>query len=301
MPRATETIPAWARPKAANHRRRDVFLVLTAVVATMLIMTSMSSNSGGPAIDIQPLPTRHHSPQRTSPHSVAPLNRLTAVLILPDITSTENLVPLLLHFSSVLGPAWSVVLYTIQANWAVPSSASMRRALDDGQVQVRFLPPEFASQTNEDVSAFLATPWLWSELRHADRVLTFQLDTIICSKSPYSVDDFLRYDFIGAAYGATPGSNYGGGLSLRNPKLMLAITQEAKFSDSDAKQEDQWFVAEAKARGARLPDLDVSKTFVAESVAYLDQPFGLGQPQRWHTEKRGDMQQYCPEAAMIQV
>ncbi len=58
--------------------------------------------------------------------------------------------------------------------------------------------------------------------RHRE-LLLFQMDSIICSSSERSVDDFLEWDFIGAPVNPFLGHGYNGGLSIRNPKMILDI------------------------------------------------------------------------------
>jgi len=35
-------------------------------------------------------------------------------------------------------------------------------------------------------------------------VLTFQIDSALCSKSPHSINDFLEYDWVGAPWAMWP-------------------------------------------------------------------------------------------------
>lgn len=94
------------------------------------------------------------------------------------------------------------------------------------------------------------------------------------------------------------GRGYNGGLSLRNPKLFLEITQEADFETDPAELEDQWFFAQLQMRGARLPTEEVARTFSVESMWY-EKPLGYHQPQRWLAERMGQIEGWCPEVSML--
>ncbi|KAJ9133328.1 hypothetical protein NKR23_g10832 [Pleurostoma richardsiae] len=222
-----------------------------------------------------------------------------AVIIETDMI--PNLIPLMLHFATVLGPTWKVILFTLQERWEEPSAPAFRRAVAAGTFEIRFLPQETTLKDSGSVSRFLAKPWLWEQLKSAHRVLLFQSDSIICSKATTTVEDFFEYDFLGAPIAPRYGEGYNGGLSLRNPKLFLRITQESDFEHSGAEFEDQWFYREAKAReeqGVKLPGEDIAKTFSVETI-YYETPLGYHQPARWQADRMGDIEDWCPEVKML--
>ncbi|KAM4068027.1 putative formate dehydrogenase protein [Hirsutella rhossiliensis] len=207
----------------------------------------------------------------------------------------------MLHFATVLGPKWTIVLFTIEEHWVVPSSPAFHRALDERRINVRFLPPNTALSDSQSVSRFLTKPWIWEQVQIARRILLFQTDSIVCSKAEAAIDDFLQYDFIGAPISPEFGVGYNGGLSIRNPKLFLNITRDASFDTSGIGFEDQWFYTESKAReanGVNLPDEAVAKTFAVETI-YYETPLGYHQPTRWQPDHIEAIEQYCPEVKML--
>jgi hypothetical protein len=225
-----------------------------------------------------------------------------AVII--ETSMVPNLVPLMLHFATVLGPAWTVVLFTVEESWTAPPSTSFQRAVGDGHVEVRFLPPGTVLKDVDTVSSFLTKPWLWEQVQSAPRVLFFQSDSIICSKSSLAVEDFIQYDFIGAPIDPKYGEGFNGGLSLRNPSLFLQITREVDFASSGVAFEDQWYYQELRARAERsdseiaLPSPDVAKMFAVETL-YSEQPLGYHQPRRWQSERMPQIEEWCPEVNML--
>ncbi|KAJ9132288.1 hypothetical protein NKR19_g9359 [Coniochaeta hoffmannii] len=216
----------------------------------------------------------------------------------------------MLHFSSVLGPTWTVILYTLPATWSPPPSSSppLRRALDAGTIQIRHLPANTTFPSSYSVSLFLASPWLWAQLSTSRRVLLFQTDSVICAASPVSPEDFFEYDFIGAPIPAELGRGYNGGLSLRNPRLFLDVAREEDFVGDGDEFEDQWFYRKLRERRGReggegkaevvLPTEHVARTFSVEGIWY-DRPLGYHQPQRWQAERMGQIEAWCPEVGML--
>ncbi|KAH8892503.1 hypothetical protein GQ53DRAFT_793840 [Thozetella sp. PMI_491] len=232
-----------------------------------------------------------------------PLGEKVAVIV--ETRIQDNLIPLVLHFSSVLGPSWHLILYTMEANWTMPASAPFRRAVKEGRISVGFIPADTLFLNWVYVSVFLTRPFLWEQLQSANRILLFQMDSIICSNSNQTVDDFLEWDFIGAPLGHGKARGYNGGLSVRNPKLMLDIINTNNF-DEDAMKgevamsiEDQWFYRKMTELGyPKLPPDDVAMRFSVETIWY-DAPLGFHKPRYWQKDRMDDIRKYCPEVEMV--
>ncbi|PKS13382.1 hypothetical protein jhhlp_000153 [Lomentospora prolificans] len=236
-----------------------------------------------------------------SPTGSTNINDGRPLAVVIETEATPNLIPLMLHFSNVLGPDWSVVLYTLEKSWEMPSSPAFNRAREAGKIDIRFLPPDTTFDSSRAVSLFLTKPWFWEQLQSAHRVLLWQTDSIICSKASQTVEEFFDYDLVGAPIDSKFGQGYNGGLSIRNPKLFLSITQESDFETSGAAFEDQWFFKEAEARkdrGVLLPSEQTAKYFAVETI-YYQWPLGYHQPKRWQADKMDEIEEWCPEVKMI--
>ncbi|KAJ4423779.1 hypothetical protein N0V82_001517 [Gnomoniopsis sp. IMI 355080] len=218
--------------------------------------------------------------------------------IIIESENIPNLIPIMLHFVSVLGPSWGMTLFTLQDRWIEPLSPAFQRHLASGHIEVRFLPKDSELTSSQAVSRFLTSPWLWEQVSQAKRVLLFQTDSVLCSKSQVAVEDYFQYDFVGAPIDPVYGQGYNGGLSIRNPRLFLQVTREVDYASSGQEFEDQFFYAELKKRGAEMPQEEVAKTFAVETI-YYETPLGYHQPQRWQAEKMSDIAQWCPEVSML--
>ena len=251
------------------------------------------------------IPNRHH-------YNILPSRKPSIeskkVAVIFDNRADPRLVPIILHFSSILGPDWPILLFTTSTFGTV--SKTFQRKIKDGSIQLRDLPSTLSFNKHTDVSGFMTTPWLWKQLAPAKHVLLFQLDSILCSNSPFEINDYLQYDFIGAPIQnlAGWGLGFNGGLSLRNVDKTLQIVRNNNWTAEvkAAKQkgldsvpilstgtndinailpghgnspriqyEDQWFFKKfMELPGASLPPLNVSTTFSVESIPY-DTPFGV--------------------------
>ncbi len=200
------------------------------------------------------------------------------VAVIVETRMQDNLFPLILHFSALLGPSWTLVLYTLEKAWEMPFSGPFRQAVDSGRVRIQYLPPDTALTDWFAVSRFLTRPWLWEQVEDSDRMLLFQTDSIICSRSNYTIDDFLEWDYIGAPIEESLGRGYNGGLSIRNPRMILDILKNFDYDREnkgkgimDLDIEDRWYYEKAVALGyPKLPSEDVAKRFAVETVFYED-------------------------------
>lgn len=242
-----------------------------------------------------------------------PVRRHTdRVAVTMETRPLANLIPVILHFHSVLGPAWPIVLYTTATTFTnlTSTSAAFARAVDAGRVEIRHLPASAALDSHRAVSLFLTDPWLWRDVAPYQHVLLFQADSILCANSAQKVDDFLGWDLVGAPIDAAFGRGYNGGLSLRNRARTLDVVLRYSFADDSSAEdapghfqfEDQWLytrMAETMGgEGARLPPEDVARSFAVETI-WQDRPLGFHQPSRWQKDRMPEIMEYCPEVGMI--
>ena len=227
-----------------------------------------------------------------------------------------NLIPIILHFSSVLGPEWPIHLFTSEENQkTLLQSFPFQRGVSAGRLHIRPLPPNTELNTHASISDFYTTPWFWEQLAPAEHLLLFQADSILCSNSDQHVDDFLQYDFIGAPVDEERGlgMGYNGGLSLRNRTKCLEIVntyswqteRHGDHSQGNVDYEDQWFSKKMRELpagldgrpGANLPSLEVAMRFSVETMWY-DKPLGYHQPNVWQSAHMDEVYSWCPEYRM---
>jgi Protein of unknown function (DUF5672) len=272
-------------------------------------------------------PASHTSPTYTPSKPQKDIIGDKVAVILEDRNLT-HLMPLMMHFSAVLGPTWPIVLFT-SPNATLSTSAPFQRAVADSRILIKYIPEGTKLKTSHAVSSFLTEPWFWEQLAPSKRVLLFQADSILCANSPTRVDDFLEYDMVGAPIGAFWGEGFNGGLSLRNREMILDILKIANWTTekelysqkvktwkeqlkADGKDvpdgdtmpntvavdmEDQWFYQKMKALGGKFPVESVAKTFAVETIDY-DWPLGYHQVQRYYggkADRMAHIDKWCPE------
>jgi hypothetical protein len=198
------------------------------------------------------------------------------------------------------------------------TSAPFQREVNQGRFRLRTLPPEAHLNTHASVSGFFTSPWFWEQMAPAEHVLMFQADSIICSKSPERIDDFLQYDFVGAPVDSERGlgMGYNGGLSIRNRSMCLDIVQthdwqeerHGDHSQGNIDYEDQWFAKKMRelpsrpdgSPGANLPTTDVAMRFSVETM-WHERPLGFHQATVWQPGKMDEILAWCPEYKMAMI
>ncbi|OBT58133.1 hypothetical protein VE04_01665 [Pseudogymnoascus sp. 24MN13] len=284
-------------PNVASMRSRILLLIVISIIVLLVLFSARDSN----------LPSAsqiyHSSTGKTSPSS-------KKVAALMETRATPNLVPLILHFSSVLGPTWPIKIFTTQAAMVnLSTSAAFERKIADKSISFVLLPETETFKEHSSVSAFFSKPWFWQQLAPAERVLMFQSDSIICANSRRTVDDFLEYDFIGAPVREGLGAGYNGGLSIRNVPLILDIVgkeswaedrkeKNGKYKDGpNVDYEDQWFYAKMNERNAHFPTQEVASQFAVETI-WAEKPLGYHQANVWQAGSMDDILKWCPEYKM---
>ncbi|KAH6684340.1 hypothetical protein B0J14DRAFT_10006 [Halenospora varia] len=224
-----------------------------------------------------------------------------------------NLIPLILHFGSVLGPTWPILIYTsAEAVGQFSASSALGRYLKSGAVEVRILPQTVLFTNSDSVNDFMTQSWLWEDLAPAEHILLFQSDSMLCANAARSVEDYFQYDFVGAPIAAGLGKGYNGGLSLRKRSSTLRILEEWDWETTKKEGdrfEDQWYFnrlvelqgreeaegIEPEAEGAiNLPSMEIARTFSVETIDY-PHPLGVHQVHRWLKTQMVSLDEWCPE------
>jgi len=136
--------------------------------------------------------------------------------------------------------------------------------------------------------------------------LVFQTDSIICKKHKHLINDFLKYDYVGAPW---PEGNLGnGGLSLRKKSKMLKVLENCNKNSNNNlfieeenrfEHEDRIFANDVDRCkpyiDIKKPDYDLSKQFSIEMI-YNDKSFGVHRAYDYlDTDSQKKLEGWCPE------
>lgn len=102
--------------------------------------------------------------------------------------------------------------------------------------------------------------------------LIFQTDSIICKKYKDLINNYIKYDYVGAPWRNKNVGN--GGLSLRKKSKMLEIIENCRYSNNN---EDLYFSHGCPQVILNKPEYEDSKYFSVETD-YSDISFGVHKP-----------------------
>jgi len=137
--------------------------------------------------------------------------------------------------------------------------------------------------------------------------LVFQTDSIICKKHKDLINDFLKYDYVGAPWNNGQVGN--GGLSLRKKSKMLEILNNCKkktnflIEENRLDNEDLVFSNNSKTCNSdvhlNIPSFETAKDFSIETI-YNNKSFGIHKAydyfdEYFDKESQLKIQEWCPE------
>lgn len=105
--------------------------------------------------------------------------------------------------------------------------------------------------------------------------LIFQTDTMICSEYKDKLNDFIKYDYVGAPFGHLNSLVGNGGLSLRRKSKMLEIINKCKYDGN--MPEDYFFSKNCPEVKSYIPTSNKAKEFSVETI-YNNISFGVHKP-----------------------
>lgn len=234
----------------------------------------------------------------------------TRVALLLETRPLPHLPALLAHFISVLPAPWAFrFVGSPEANSLISSSSSLSAYVNAGKLLITSLPAKYNITSQETISATLTDPTFYKDfLAPAEWVLMFQSDSIICSASERSIEEYISadYSWVGAPWNmAVTGGN--GGLSLRHIPPILKVTEKEARKPGDP-WEDRWICDRLlELDPKKMPGPEVEATFSVESQWY-ERPFGyhlIGSgknlvPGIWENkERRKHILEYCPEIKIV--
>lgn len=201
---------------------------------------------------------------------ILPRSRFRAATVLHKPCSTLGYT--LTNFASNLGPDWPIlILHNDDVSPHLERNKIVRLQKKNGVLHTASLErngfPALSSANSSSYSKLLSSTRFWSAMK-AEHVLIFQTDSVLCSMSPWSIEDFLNFDYIGAPwidrwYGMDIGN---GGLSLRKTKTMIRITENFNFKETE--NEDIYFARGIYKLTERDPAIEVPPIHVASKFAY---------------------------------
>lgn len=232
-------------------------------------------------------------------------SRYRAVTVLHG--PVDHLSYTLTNVAGNLGPDWPImIVHTADAVPTLRASTAVARLARRGLLHT--LPTaavgagDLASGNTMAYTRMMTSAAFWDAMR-ADKVLTFQTDSVLCSMSPWRVDHFLQYDYVGAPWvRGIPGDIQvgNGGLSLRTTRVMRWIIDHVPFKEGYV--EDMYFARavqrmEREGLPVKLAPVDMASKFAFEDEDDVRAvPFGVHRCVDVRETVYKALLRVCPEA-----
>jgi hypothetical protein len=196
-----------------------------------------------------------------------------------------------LKFAHSTIPQWPIYVCHGTANEEYARSAAPENDL------FHFVKLPYENMTISLYNNLMTDPRFYRLFRDYEYILIFQTDSLIFPFSPFAIEDFMGWDYVGAPWIHIPQSCGGnGGLSLRKTETMIRLLTKHRYPKHRGPPED-CFICDLP--GMQLPPRTVSQRFSAETISYPC-PFGVHKP--WLVIRGDDWErlvQYAPAVATL--
>ena len=222
--------------------------------------------------------------------------RYPNIAVLVEFRSAHQIIAIVFNINQHLPSTWPVLIFHGKENENFIRNSTLASLIASGKVILSRMEVVYnRSRTNE----LFTTPAFWKRIP-AEKILLFQIDTVMCSNSRHKITDYLQYDYIGAPWDF-PWFEYdrkynvgNGGFSLRSRNKTLELL--ALIPYNKVMPEDVWYAQNMHRVNASIAPAEIAKTFSVESV-YYERPVGVHRFP-WSCEFRAKLAETCPEATL---
>jgi hypothetical protein len=219
--------------------------------------------------------------------------------VIVDDRATPLLVNAVINILQHIPIDWKVQIITLKEHWSFYNKSSLALYIQTNRIFFTSLKQSSNGlSSDKNINIILTSASFWHQVQ-GDKVLLFQIDSVLCSNSLSSITEFLEYDFIGAPWYI--GGCCNGGLSLRNRiKILQMLESGAVHYKSNDINEDGWFTKNLPYFNGRIAPVSIAKKFSVETI-YHPRPFGIHKPHisTIGLENMKNLCNECPEARSI--
>lgn len=221
-------------------------------------------------------------------------SKYTAIIIEPRQHKALEFV--LKNFSDNLSNEWNIIIFhgNLNIDYVKNIILKIKRPIKMINLNVDNL-------TIQEYNKMFYTKTFYDNIP-TETFLVFQTDTMICKTFKKLINNFLKYDYVGAPWKGINGL-YGvgnGGLSLRKKSKMLEMINKCNsriYEREGILHNEDIFFSNLCADKVNMnkPDLDESKNFSIETV-YNDETFGIHKCWNYMTpDNLKKINDFCPE------
>jgi hypothetical protein len=211
--------------------------------------------------------------------------KYTAVIIEPR--EHKALYFVLDNFVENLSEKWNFIIFHGNKNINYINNILKSPLLSKNIHRIKLINLNVDNLTIKDYNNLLVTKDFYNKIP-TEIFLIFQTDSMICKEYNYLINDFIKYDYVGAPLKAKLVGN--GGLSLRRKSKMLEILDKCEYKNEP---EDVYFSVACNNINLNKPSYEESKEFSVEAV-YNPISFGVHKPWRFlNKDQMINKNSYC--------
>jgi hypothetical protein len=118
----------------------------------------------------------------------------TAVIV--EFRAVDQLVAIVHNVNYHIPSAWPIQIFHGKSNEDFIRNSTLAPLIERGKIILSYMNEIYdRNRTNE----LLTTPNFWRSVC-GEKILFFQIDSIMCSNSPHRVTDYVPYDYVGAPW-----------------------------------------------------------------------------------------------------
>jgi hypothetical protein len=227
------------------------------------------------------------------------------IAVLVEFRSNNLLVTIVMNILQHLPSSWPIQIFHGKTNSDfLKNSSTLRPLISTERIILTEWDTEITNDFIKNTNKLFTNITFWQQIQ-GDKVLFFQIDSIMCSNSPHKITDYLQYDYIGAPWdiksccGTKEAPVGNGGFSLRNRIKTIQLLQMIQWDENkDTLPEDLWYAINLRRYlNASIAPIDIAKTFSVESIFY-SHPMAVHKLLLSYKDRRR-LYQTCPEARLV--
>jgi hypothetical protein len=219
------------------------------------------------------------------------------IAVLVEFGSKDKIISIVHNVNHHIPSTWPIQIFHCKENENFIKTSTLAPLIASEKIFLTLMDAVFdRSKTDE----LLTNAKFWKQVR-GEKILLFQIDSIMCSNSPHKITDYLQYDYIGAPWDPSwypLDKNYlvgNGGFSLRSRSKILALIALIPYNSE--RPEDVWYAQNLHRVNASVAPVNIAKTFSVETV-YYERPVAIHRFP-WRCDFRRKIAETCPEAVLI--
>ncbi|CAF4029012.1 unnamed protein product [Rotaria sp. Silwood2] len=219
------------------------------------------------------------------------------IAVLVESRAVDHIIAIVDNVNHHIPSTWPIQIFHGKDNEGFIRNSTLAPLIASGKIFLTFM-----SQTYDRIGTnqLLTDPKFWQRVR-GEKILLFQIDSVMCSNSPHKITDFLQYDYVGGPWDSSwfifskvdfVGN---GGFSLRTRSKILALLALHPYDNKVP--EDVWYSQNLRRVNASIAPVHVAKTFSVDTVFY-ERPLAVHRfALRCRTREK--LFETCPEAMMV--